>query len=218
MLSPTFLGLPLAVQGVPFVQSLVIIHMIITGLLLLYSVYCSVWDFWYAELVHEREVEHFKTRTAARGDAGKVLKGWAQTLGLEIEFAQKPSDTWRMKPKNGDVVSPGSHVRPDILRAPSDDGKGTMAESQAFDGMRAIAELVFLGPILANGRDPTCPSGIWHPFHDGKTFLNPFGLVGKLKPYGKELEKRRKRDCKLVWIVPSMFLLAWVIDLLIYFA
>ena len=80
--------------------------------------------------------------------------------------------------------------------------------------MRKFTQLLYLLPVLLKQRDVTIPPGIWTPFET----LNPFGNVGELQEYNKDLVKRKEREVWAIWLTPLAFTLAWAIDVLIYFA
>jgi len=92
MLNPLWLGLPDVVDGVPFVQSIVIIHMIITLLLLLYSGREAYLDLIYREVLrHHAEAHHgllMKTKNQAIAAYKTMGEG---VLTADIVWADKPT-------------------------------------------------------------------------------------------------------------------------------
>ena len=60
MLNPSFLGLPLNVQGVPFVQSVVIIHIGIAGLVLVYLFAMRLIDKRFELSIEKHSIEFWK--------------------------------------------------------------------------------------------------------------------------------------------------------------
>ena len=79
--------------------------------------------------------------------------------------------------------------------------------------MRAVAELLVLLPILVVQRDPTSPPGFWSPFEFKMT---PYGEA--LYPtYATFLRYFKYIEHRMNYVVVLTFLVAWAVDVLVYF-
>ena len=65
-------------------------------------------------------------------------------------------------------------------------------------------------PALIVRQDPTRPPKIWTPFGVPQPQILP--------KYASILQLRKKTDRHLVWMIPLAYLIAWSLDLIIYFA
>ena len=237
MLNPTVLGLPSNVQGVPFLQSIVIIHIVISLVLLLYTLRCFVIDKYYESTLIGESKNYHASSTGVWKKHAAVHTKWADALADQSLSAQSPPPAM---PRAGQppLAQGQVHVTVDDPAGPS---KPSQEEEGGFDTQRAIVELLVALPSLFHRQDPTRPPTIWTPFGVPQPQIMP--------KYGKALATRKKIDRQLVWIVPllasvltlkagpqaesrltgptpslrfsvghySQFLFAWSIDLVIYF-
>lgn len=232
MLNPAFLGLPDTVEGVPFVQSIVIIHMIITFLLLVYSGREAFLDLKYKEVLRHHAEAHFVMTQKPKNQAIAAYKKVGQGLlddDMPLDWSVKPDQVAKPSYTIGKAVKRlGSEVAkrspamvaetatppPSPPSEPPLEVAANTPSTKGADLMHKFTQLLYLLPVLLKQRDPTIPPGIWTPFET----LNPFGNVGELQEYNKHLVKRKDREVWAIWLTPIAFILAWAVDVLIYFA
>ena len=192
MLNPTVLGLPSNVQGVPFLQSIVIIHIVISLVLLLYTLRCFVIDKYYESTLIGESKNYHASSTGVWKKHAAVHTKWADALADQSLSAQSPPPAM---PRAGQppLAQGQVHVTVDDPAGPS---KPSQEEEGGFDTQRAIVELLVALPSLFHRQDPTRPPTIWTPFGVPQPQIMP--------KYGKALATRKKIDRQLVWIVPLL--------------
>ena len=217
MLNPSWLGLPVAVEVVPFIQSAVIIHLAVCSLLLVYSLYHAGMDYWYGKLVAIRAMEHANNTWALNDGIRARYKKMTEKAGLAVEWAQPPGAAEAGAKTKPVVVRPEDAEPLEMTKA--DESKN--AEQEIDSGteqtslLRTLVQAILMLPLLDQGRDITVPSGIWSGLT--KNLIPGWGTQGKLSKYAKVRTSRAIMDRQLVWIVPLLYLVALVIDIIIYF-
>ena len=208
MMDPSFLGLPAHVEGMPFVQSLVLIHLLVVLGFLSYTLGCIVQDSRYELKVENAERAHKASLVKVWQSNASIFEKWAGKFGLGGgERAQEPamvlsspttSKVSRVYP-DGDDVTPVAN-QPDATNE-------EVLDSDTL--LRAQAELLLCMPALFHRQDATRPPSIWTPFKE----LRP----GILPEYNKILQSRGDWDRRMIKIVPITYLTLWSLDLILYF-
>ena len=217
MLNPSFLGLPETVRGVPFAQSLVIIHMAISFMLLVISLRDVGVDYLYQYAI-EREEKAYHTSTASIWKThAATYQRWAQLIDPESAQGATKEAAIHEVPAQP-VSSTRSQTSPAMIQVELDRDRGRDLDqakkgdgSGSIDWQRAMVELLVALPALIHRQDPTRPPKIWTPF-----WGTPQPHI--LPKYGKLLQYRHELNHRLVVVFPSLFFFAWALNLLIYFA
>lgn len=230
MLNPHFLGLPSDVQGVPFVQSLPIIHMIITFFALAYTGRNMLWDIAYERrrVLAEIKKYHKETTGVWKGVGVKTWKKYVELIqaengNLDLQFVQGlsvPKDVQVEIAKDTTSARRAVHAQaPESADLPPSAASQTppvVAEEvvkeppQQIDWQKALVELLVAMPPLFLRKDPTRPETIWLPWKEPQPQILP--------NYGKHLKQRKHTDIECIKIFPILFFVAWSLDILIYFA
>lgn len=226
MLNPSFLGLPTTVQGVPFVQSLVIIHMLVCVVVLTHSLGVVATDFRYQMQVEDEERKYHKVKSGVWQSHAATFKKWTERLAsfadggsaaadakvaaLPTSCGGPPSSQAQSLPPPASALSVGD-VKVETAGAAGADAHALApgASPSLAELQRAQVELLLALPALYHREDPTQPPRIWNPFGE----LRP----GFLPQYNKHLQKRAVSNHRLVWLVPALYLTTWVLDLVVYF-
>lgn len=209
MLNPSFLGLPEGVQGVPFIQSIIIIHFCVAGLLLAYTMGVFVTDMLYDKTVEDEKKKYTKTTKAVWKQHAAVYNKWAD---LMLPPPPVPPVA---------VGAPGAPVRQNQIHValaqpdPADEkkkGNDDDASKEAEGGVdlqRATAEILLSLPALFHRQDPTRPPTIWTPFGVPQPQILP--------KYGRILQFRQDFERHFIWVLPALYILLWSLVLVIYF-
>jgi len=80
MLNPQFMGLPSNVSGVPFIQSLVMIHILVSMLLLIYSARCMLMDAYFLKMKQDCEDAHDESIKKVWQNHSNTYSRWGQWL------------------------------------------------------------------------------------------------------------------------------------------
>lgn len=227
MLNPNFLGLPGDVQGVPFVQSLPIVHMIITFIALAYTLRNMLWDIAYeSKVLAEVKKYHKETTGVWKGVGVKTWKKYVELIqagdgNLDLQFVQglsTPKEVQVEIAKSDGTTGPLTSTTdsanlppPSASQPPPKVAKDVVAEPpQEIDWQKALVELLVAMPPLFLRKDPTRPETIWTPWKEPQPQILP--------KYGKHLAARKHQDIQCIKIAPALFAIAWFVDVLIYFA
>ena len=206
MLNPSFLGLPDNTQGIPFVQSLVIIHMVVAMILMADSLQAVVIDYIYEPKVDDETKAYKKSMDDVWKSNAAVYGKWAKRLGNTLaaddvktmELASPRLDKGDNRARVG--VAPPEEPQQELQQASTD---------ERADMQRAMVELLVALPSLFHRQDPTRPPSIWTPNKE----LRP----GFVPAYNRHILKRSAGQRKLVWAIPLLYLTLWILDLIIYF-
>ena len=85
MLNPSFLGLPLNVQGVPFVQSIVIIHIGIAGFVLVYLFTMRLIDKRFELSIEQNSIEFWKLNNKLKNQAAAQYKQLVRQIAPPVK-------------------------------------------------------------------------------------------------------------------------------------
>jgi len=237
MLNPSFLGLPGTVQGIPFLQSLVVIQMAIAVLVLVYTMSIFFTDWWFEQAVEDEARKYIKSHVGVYKKHVGTYEKWSKWFleqgmkdpppgfGDPTFFADHPKQSTLGKVLFGSGGSDKktAPVTPVQVPPPAQSQGATASEevepvllppptnaTQPIELLqRATIELLLGLPALFHRQDPSRPPKIFNPFGE----LRP----GHLPPYNKVLIKRGDYQRRFEAIIPFFFLLMWLVDYLVYF-
>lgn len=222
MLNPAFLGLPGNVSGVPFVQSLVIIHMMVALIMLIYTGSVVTTDLYYEKALEDTERDYDASVKGVWKKHASTYTHWAEWLqrqrfvksgGSNVpSFGPSASDPTvsKKRAKVGEATTTSKQQQMEQVQIsfPSEEddasGNATTATLQ-----RATVELLLSLPALFHRKDPTRPPTIWNPFQE----LRP----GFMPRYNESLKSRGDRDRIMTKVLPALFIIFWILDIVIYF-
>jgi hypothetical protein len=228
MMDPSFLGLPRHVEGVPFVQSLIIIHLIVVLAFLCYTMQGIIQDNWYELKVEDAEKAHKASLIKTWQMNSSIFQKWAGKLNMSTTLTVAERDEQPVGATNSETVLTMGSSESIFIQAQAqahpDQGGGTtevnaisVSDPKGEDGvldsatlLRAQAELLLCMPALFHRQDATRHSSIWTPFNE----LRP----GILPKYNQKLQARSELNRKMIWIVPLTYVVMWTFDLILYFA
>ena len=214
MLNPSFLGLPSTVAGIPFIQSLVLIHMVVSCVLLCYTLAAVANDLRYETRVESEEKKYKRSQDQVFQQHVSAFSKIAERF-THCEPEKEPLAGENGQTKAAASASGFTGIQdldaPVVVNDLNDAGRSRLScQPSNSEAQTAMVQLLLSLPALFKGRDPNRPPKIWNPFGE----LRP----GFLPEYNKALVARKRTNRKLVIIVPAAFLLLWVADMIIYFA
>jgi len=104
MLNPAFLGLPLNVSGIPFIQSLVLIHMAIAMVVLAYTLSIAYTDWYYAGKIEDHQRAYVKSMVGVWKKHTGIFAKWSSWLGDHEPPAHAVVDAAPAVPGFGDAT------------------------------------------------------------------------------------------------------------------